>query len=260
MMALDYVYFMGGTYYFDDAMGYTMYELADNITFDYDADKKVMTASEGICMMVNASSKRVYYINMYEAPVIKLRNPNPNPVPRNPVPQSYNDFFENFGYSIIMFNLSSLNAEDDILDTANMYYEVSIDGELMTFYTDDYDIEEDMTQIPYNFTDSKGIFVTGETRMVYLYFAGFETIGLQLFNVVDGTSYASPKTIWNVLDNSYIVEDNTGVEAVAANRSISMVEYFNLQGIKIERPEKGINICRTTMEDGSINVTKVLVK
>lgn len=249
-----YIYFMGGTY---DG---TTYYLTDNITFDYDADKKIMTAPEGTCMMLNTSTNKVYYLDMFNMPVIKVRNPNPNLTPNYPIPGAYSEFFENYGYTFISFSLPILNAEEDILDSNNMYYEVYIDGELFTFYTDEYNIEKDMEQIPYNFTDNKGIYASGLSRFIYFYFTGYETVGLQLFNVVNGKTYASPLTVWSVLENQYYVDDTVGVKAVSSNKAVADVEYYNLQGMKLDRPAPGINVCRTTMEDGSVKVTKVLIK
>ena len=37
-------------------------------------------------------------------------------------------------------------------------------------------------------------------------------------------------------------------------------EYFTLDGIKLDRPQKGIYIVRTTGPDGKVSVKKLLVK
>ncbi|MBD5358630.1 MAG: hypothetical protein HDR88_16860 [Bacteroides sp.] len=249
-----YIYFIGAT--FDESS----YYMADNITLNYDAANKVMTAPEGTAMILNAALDRIYYLSVFTEPVIKVRNENPNPVPGAPIPSSFADYFEDYGYSYIQFSLPNLNADDDILSTDNMYYEVYIDGDLFTFYDDEYNIEEEMEQIPYSFSDGDGIYANGTAHTVSFYFSGYETVGLKLYNVVDGETYASPMTVWNVLDNSYYIDNNVGIQSVASGKGVAGVEYYNLQGMKLDRPAPGINVCRTTMEDGSVKVTKVLVK
>ncbi len=253
-----YMFFMGGTYDAD----MDIYYLADNITFDYDTDKKIMTASEGKCMFINASLDVVYYLSMFVEPVIKLRNPNPDPIPSHPIPDFYLDYFQEYDYTFIKFNLPAITHEGDLLDTNNMYYEVYIDEELMTFDMNDYVMfDEDMTQIPYNFTDYNDIFIKGSAHSIYFYFGGYDTVGLRQYHVFDGKTYASPLTIWNVLEDSYYIDDTpVSIEAFVSDDDIISIEYYTLQGVKLSQPATGINICRTIRKDGSNKVAKILVK
>lgn len=252
-----FVHFMGFTY---DAEGY--YYIADNVTFNYDAENHVMSTDPGVAMVVNAATDRMYYLDLFNDPKLKLHNPNPNPQPCDPIPASYNDYLQSYGYNYLQFTLSNLNTEDELLDTENMYYEVSIDDELWVFEPDDdYWIDEPMDKIPYNFTDGNSFFASGVSHSVYFYCEGYDTIGLQLFNVVDGKTYASNIAVYDLATNSYSIKttDGSSVDSIS-NSAPSSVEFYNLNGVKVANPSNGIFVCKKTFEDGSSKVSKVIVK
>ncbi len=245
-----FIFFMGGTY--DDET----YYLADNITFEFDAEKKVMISKEGECMMLNTTLDVVYYLSMFNVPILKVRNMNPAPNPSNPIPKYYYDYFDNYGYSFYAFNLPDLNEDNDLLNTENMYYEVYLDDELFVFDTADYTIEESMSQVPYSFSNGRGIFANGLSHYVSFYTTGFETIGLRLFNVVDGKTYASDMVVFDIENNSYYV----GMEDIVADKNMAKVEFYDLQGVRVSNPYKGFYLCKKTFDDGTSKISKILIK
>lgn len=252
-----FIHFMGATY--DEET----YYLADNITFNYDAENKILKADAGTAMILNASLERVYYLSIFADPELKARNMNPNQVPLDPIPTSYSNYLQDYGYNYLQFTLPNLNADDDLLDTENMYYQVFIDDELWVFEPgEEYWIEEDMENIPYNFTDGKSIYASGASHTLYLYFEGFDTIGLKLFNVVGENTYESNKVTLDINTMTYTVDDSgsSAVGNIAADKVATSVEFYNLQGVKVDRPSKGIYVCKKTFEDGTSKVTKVFAK
>lgn len=58
-----------------------------------------------------------------------------------------------------------------------------------------------------------------------------------------------------------VTPDATGIENINAGMaSAASVEFFNLNGAKVNTPQKGVNIVKMTMTDGSVVVKKVVLK
>lgn len=69
----------------------------------------------------------------------------------------------------------------------------------------------------------------------------------------------APGYIFEILDE----EGNstfTKIEAIAANKEIKLVRYYNIAGIESNKPFDGINVVVTTYSDGSKSVAKILRK
>lgn len=52
----------------------------------------------------------------------------------------------------------------------------------------------------------------------------------------------------------------TGISTTQANRAIIATEYYNIAGIRLAAPAKGLNLVKNIMEDGSIEVVKTYIK
>jgi hypothetical protein len=79
-----------------------------------------------------------------------------------------------------------------------------------------------------------------------------------LFYHVDGTGsywYAPSTTTYTETNFKVVLPDPAGVEAIAIDNSNAPVEYFNLQGVRVENPSAGLFIRR----QGNV-VTKTVVK
>ena len=61
-----------------------------------------------------------------------------------------------------------------------------------------------------------------------------------------------------VLDIEYYIGDETGIASVSSAVEPLNVEYYNLSGMKIDNPTKGLYIMRQTNADGSVTATKVI--
>ena len=232
------------------------YEIIDRIELNYDAENKVMYSAPGECVMYNSKLDDVFYLTIYNDPVIKVRETNPNPRPMAPTPTLYVDYYEYYGFCYFDFNISNLNKEGDLLDTTSMYYQLYFDGEPYTFYSDEHNVPEDMTDIPYNFDNGISIFADGISHAVYFYFTGFETIGLRAFNVVEGVTYESPMTIYDVATG----EITTGIKENTIQDRPETVEYYTLQGVRVQNPDNGIFIKVETFTDGTHRAVKSILR
>ncbi len=55
-------------------------------------------------------------------------------------------------------------------------------------------------------------------------------------------------------------DDAVSIESVDNAASVIAAEYYTLGGVRVATPQKGINIVKTIMSDGTVKVSKVLVK
>lgn len=81
----------------------------------------------------------------------------------------------------------------------------------------------------------------------------------------------SLKSDWTLFDNWTLTYygansaqtpngDASGIEGVASDATVVSVAYYTLGGARIAAPNKGINIVKTVLSDGTVNVSKILVK
>lgn len=95
---------------------------------------------------------------------------------------------------------------------------------------------------------------------------GFRTNGIN----TDGITFAEGGRNgqgWFKVDNFtlyYNTEDvPTGVESIKTNGAVTTIasrQFFTLDGVQVTAPQKGVNIVKNVMSDGSVKVSKVIVK
>lgn len=61
------------------------------------------------------------------------------------------------------------------------------------------------------------------------------------------------------VDDIIIYEGTTAINEVNASREILNKEYYTIDGMQVNKPEKGIFIVKTTYNDGSINTEKIVL-
>jgi len=64
----------------------------------------------------------------------------------------------------------------------------------------------------------------------------------------------------SVLLNGFAIGVNTAtsVNEIAGSKTVARVDYFNLAGQRIDRPESGVTLVVTTYTDGTRTTTKVM--
>lgn len=236
------------------------WELRDEMVFDYDADAKTLTSAPTDFMLINASQAYIYFSEMYVAPKFFMQTGEIDPQPLNPVIYSFTDRLSTEGYSWLDFTLSNINADDKVLDPANLYYEIRLDGKVATFNQMDYMFmpEYEMSQFPYEYTDGFDFIIDGSTRKIYFYRNDFETIGLQLFNVVNGEKYASDIVTYNILTGETTIESDSAEEIEAIDGIVISENYYDLNGREVVNPENGIYLRKVTYNNGTSKVFKAV--
>lgn len=113
-------------------------------------------------------------------------------------------------------------------------------------------LADEMTDVPYNYSDGYDFFVSGTTHTLYLFSTGFSRIGVQ-------SIYRDEEE--DIEQRSALVyyEDETGIKGLDADAAGTVV-YHDMQGRRLEKPSKGLVLKTVTMPDGSCRTLKHVVK
>lgn len=190
--------------------------------------------------------------------VAVLNDENPI-IPANPTADEWYDCGNDWATSKFYFTLPTTDTEGNPLDPTRLSYSIFLDDDqIYTFdYWDyDYDIEDDMTEIPYSIY-SDGYDITD--HVVYFYGTNYSEwpiftwrIGIQVYYTYHGVKTASDIVYLEVFPNPY-----SGVEEMNANKTVASVRYYNMAGQEVAQPQ-GLAIKVTTYSDGTSSTVKVM--
>lgn len=233
--------------------------------FNYDATaKRLTTATTEFTLFANAALDRIYSADSVTNPELKFWELKPM-VPADPYNLFYGNYYETYGYNYLSFDMPMFNADGDLLDVTKYYYNIwtKVDGEnsIVTFYDDDYPsffarmgIEEIM-YIPFSgFDDMEAseFYSIARIHAITIYFNDYDDIGVQGVYIVNGVENRS-RIVW-------FVSGESGTEAIASERAVESVSFYDLTGCSVKNPANGLFIRRTVYSDGSVEFIKELVK
>ena len=118
--------------------------------------------------------------------------------PKAPAIEDFLPYTDGIGFGTIKFCLYSETADDSTpLPTANMFFNLLLDEEPLTFTTDVYDdIDADMTDVPYDFEAFPKISVWGDKRTVFFYTSDYKKMGVRSIYVDDNGKRHESQTAW----------------------------------------------------------------
>lgn len=241
---------------YDELYGvYYYYYKSDDIEFSYDAARQRMRADSSV--VLNGGNGDMYIIEAYDAPLIKKYEPVTGAVkPQTPEILLYSGFGEeeeNCGY--IGFNLSRVDVDGNLLDADRLHYNIYVDDEILTLYSDEYRfVDGEMTDIPLYYDDRYDIFGSGMTRTFYFYTTGFDKIGVQITYTAENGDKAKSDIGW------YDVAASAIGSHAKASADVRSVRYADLSGRSVSGKEKGIYIKTVTYTDGTVRSMKVVRK
>lgn len=231
----------------ENGASFRKFNMNDELVFEYDADKHLMTSTDDYCMSVTMAEP--YYYDFVLDPVI--READPNLEVKELLQPVYWDFYpQNDEYGLpnqVVFIIPQVSAEFIPLDTNRIFYQVFVDGELFEFLPDEYErLTEPMTNVPFGFNDDWDFY--GEGALQYAYIAPFDVESLSvrtLYTNNDGSTIYSPMLY-------YIGTDPSGIRNKTTDRAtVLSTEWCDLTGSRIVAPGKGISIRLERMSDGT---------
>ncbi|MCD8385539.1 MAG: hypothetical protein LUD17_01465 [Bacteroidales bacterium] len=254
----SFIYFMAADADLIETEYYSYYNfsLADEITFDYDTEAQTLTCADGRAMLVNAEKDRVYYWSEFINPTIKHQSDEQmDAAPKNPTLSSYFAYEPDWGYGWVAWDIPAENVNGYVLDPTRMYYHLTINGEVMTLYNDEYpgmDVDE-LTDIPYLYYDAYyWIYVYGTYHQIYTFYQGEESVGIQsFFQGYDGNVYAS--------DIVTYAPSTDKISDIENEAEVVSESYYDLQGRRVVNPAAGSLLIRVaTYADGTTSATKIV--
>ncbi len=224
-----------------------------DITFDYDqaADR---FAGEDNYMAVNGGKNKVNIVNSFKKPVLTPYT-EMKAAPAKPGIYSVEDMYEDYGYSYIEADLTNTTENGDFLDTRNIYYTITVDGQPLTFYPDEYvNVEEEMTDVPYSFVDNEDFQTYKGRRVIYFFMTDYNVVTLtEYFIDSDGVKHYSETAVW--MSEAY----KNGISSQLANKDAKTTRFYDLSGRAVSTPAAGIYVKATTYSDGSVEMKKVVI-
>lgn len=230
----------------DEQDGFTFhnrsYAEADELVLHYNAELQKFYTDGEVSATINVRPLDIYYIQSYDDPVwSQFTEQVATPVP--PVFRDVWGYAEDTGSGIVQFFLIPKGTQNEPLSTDNLYYRFYLDDEQhpYPFTAAVYDgLEQDMDEVPYDFSDNYYFFSTNDNKVFFYYFneQQYSRIGLQAVYHALGTETRSDIT-WMGTDVILGIQSATGGEAAAP------AEYFDLQGRRLREPlQKGVTIVR----------------
>lgn len=219
------------------------FSILDTINCEYDEATQTISGEQTIGLSTSPTffswSYIIYGWTMKYQPVDATLSDPKNP---NILLVDYND-----SETLAIFDLYPLDIQGYYLNPDHLYYRVFVDGDLYTFEPDEYGLTESTTLIPATLDDDVNFDVAGTMTTVKIILGGLTTIGIQAV-YINGNEE---------LKSEIVTYDITSVDTLAEVKEIKGVEYFNLQGQKISKPDNGIFIKMTQYTDGSRKCEKI---
>lgn len=218
----------------------------DGAEFTVNDDASVLTAADGYTTSVEGEILDEF-IN------VTLTKAQPEvATPATPTITSFTE--DNYGHYLEM-TIPTTDVDGNEILAALLSYQILVDrgGEqsVYEFTTDNYEfLEENMTVVPYNFTDYYDIDVAG--KQVYIYgddIDQWKAIGVKSIYTVGEESQES-EIFWYQLNPTAI--ENVETQSVVEST------YYDLQGRKVDANTRGILIKQSRMSDGTTRVAKVV--
>ena len=221
----------------------------DGAVFTTNADASVLTAPDGYTTSVEGEILDEF-INVTLTKVL--------PEIATPATPTITNFTEdNYGYYLEM-TIPTTDVDGNDIFAALLSYQILVDrnGEqsVYEFTTDYYEfLEEDMTVVPYNFTDYYDIDVAG--KQVYIY-----------GDDIDDWNAIGVKSIYTVGDRSRETRESeifwyqlkpSAINSISTNDVVE-TSYYDLQGRKVDANATGLLIKQMRMQDGTTKAVKVI--
>lgn len=245
--------------------GYSLLPEDTVMVLDYDEEAGVIKVADPDVVMFfnlnpNNNPNGIYYLQMFENLELKYQ-PEASGAPIDPWGLSFNEAPSEKDLSLFDFNLPLVTADGVLLERDNMYYCIYMDDELWPLTKEDFKIPQTLENVPYMYKSSQ--IVCSKLNILHelgFRVTGFDTIGVQCFNVFDGVTYAGRLATLDIATGTvtYTLPENSVLET-AASQEVSS-EYYDLSGRRVSMPSKGVFIKRTIHADGTVKVVKEIAR
>ena len=246
---------------------FSSYEFVDEVTLSYDPETGIYaqvreSETDDHYMFVEQTLSGTIFSYTFDFTIKPYDGPKAS-IPEDPYNLTFYDFWESSQKYAIMFSNTAYGTDGTYLEPENRFYYIYIDDEILTFDTDTYtELPEEMTLIPWNFTASNNdIYSSSNYHYAYIYESLFEQLGVQFLYFFNGLAYYSNIVYIDPEGNVTTVEvEQPNAIANAGEAKVTGMEYFNAAGQRQNFQQKGFNLVRVTLSDGTQKTYKMYVK
>lgn len=243
---LRYVRLVGAQEAGTDEFGFPQFSIVPSYTFSVDADRKSLTLEPDEAWIMESDYEiSAFFSGVHNVRLFYYAGDVPA-VPATPEILGWNDFD-----GIISFNLASADVNGSYINPEKLSYRIYLDGVQYKFSTDSYfGLTEDMTEIPYGFTDYYDIYSNGDFKNIYLHAPEWDAIEIEAVYTVDGVTNTSARAYFS----------RSGVSDIEASEIVGE-SYTDIYGCTVVNPAAGSMVIRTTRySDGSVRHDKHIVR
>lgn len=225
------------------------------------ANKTITSADPDDILCLNGSLTDILYLDVFQDFSLKVQDSFAG-TPENPYGLLLDDSYLDYGINIFVFTIPNFSTDGLVLHNEDLYYRVYVDDDLFEFEYDPYyyeypDVEGVMSDVPFNFDNGMDIYWSTEAeRVVYLYFEGMTTLGVQSVYKYDGKETSSDIVTLNVFTGD-VTEQPAGVDSLVSAPVVGET-YYDLSGRKVSDPANGIFVKRSILSDGKVVTRKVI--
>lgn len=216
-------------------------EMKPELVMNYDAAARNLTCDDDRWgFALNANPDELFYLHVYQNAHLLFQDTYQPAMPQSPcslmdeeLPEEY---WDTYGMSTLFVYLPLESTDNKILDRENYFYSIYVDdaGEPMTFDPEDFPgLEEETTEMPFNFTDDRVFYTTSNYHAVYLQFGGYEKLGVQGIYRINGVENRTPI----VYTDGSVGIDQTPTDIFGNN---GQPVYYDLTGRRVNEPQNGI--------------------
>ena len=238
-------------------------------------DRKIIrSADPDIVLCFHSDPDDIYnYLSLFQDFELKYQSSFEG-VPSNPVEVEYQTQWADWqGFNDLFFTLSNFSTEGNLLNTDYLYYSVLLDGELLVFEEEEtidligetvityQGVPSPQIYMPYKFSNDIDISKWSDNIFdVGIYVDGLTTVGVQAVYFYENVLTASDIVTYNVETGETTVTPGNSFVGKVGDKEVVSTEYYDLNGVRVNNPGKGIDVKRTVNSDGSYNIRKVIVK
>lgn len=233
--------------------------LLPRLEMAYDASRGIVSALDKNDAFITNPSKSIY---SYGETYLDCRlTPQPETVDPKPIMPVFKvgvNQWDNGMDPFLTFQLIPLNIYGQLLDTADLGFEIEIEGETYTFPAWDYWMEEDLTLVPWGIQSAFiNMNYNGQTSVDFQ--CGFiRDLKIRAVNKVDGQLYYSDA---QTPDTPQTQDPVDGIRKLTPDSTSPVVStfYYDLQGNRIDNPGTGVYIICRQHEDGTITHERIIL-
>lgn len=215
---------------YDEESGYDMPVVHDEgLTFEYDAEAKRMTSTQPE-YYIGLMGGPGYLFEYYISPDFAWQPAEFEITLNTPVITDCFNYDDTIHYGVVAFDLPATTKEGYLIDPANIWYRMYVDGEPYIFESAEYvDLDANTEWIPFSLS-GYDFHNDGAYHRIDHYLDGADSYGIQAMYDDGQTQYLTPVATWYITD--------VKVNAIDSDKADKVV-YYDMMGRRVERPAKG---------------------